>query len=152
TPGRRVAWQIRHLPHLVDAGDYAALVAGYLPRTAVPAGRRMTALALARLAGATSWRTAVEAMGMAARWARLDSYLSRRIFDAAGHGCSCATATRTGLNESSRRPRPPRSRLSGARRCGASRTTRAPGTLRASSGRPPPASWSPTRASWSPSG
>jgi len=84
TTDGRVAWQIRHLPHLVDADDYAALVAGYLPRTAAPTGRRMTALALARMAGAASWRKATEAMGMAARWASLDTYLSRRITDAAG--------------------------------------------------------------------
>ena len=79
-----VGWQIRHLPHLVDAGDYTTLVAGHVPGTAAVTGRRMAAPALARLAGAASWRAAAEAMGMAARWARLDTYLSRRIGDAAG--------------------------------------------------------------------
>jgi hypothetical protein len=84
TPQPPVSWQLRHLPQLLDADDYAALVAGYLPHTEAPVGRRIAALALARLAGADTWPAAVAALDMAARWARLDSHLVRRITDAAG--------------------------------------------------------------------
>ncbi|MER7736465.1 TniQ family protein [Streptomyces erythrochromogenes] len=63
-PRIKPAFTADHLPHLVDAGDYAELIARHLPRTAETGGRRLAALALARHAGAESWLHAATALGM----------------------------------------------------------------------------------------
>ncbi|MGW1201177.1 TniQ family protein [Streptomyces cyaneofuscatus] len=63
-PRVKPAFTADHLPHLVDAGDYAELIARHLPRTAEAGGRRLAALALARHAGAESWLHAATALGM----------------------------------------------------------------------------------------
>ncbi|MDX3129372.1 hypothetical protein PV367_06030 [Streptomyces europaeiscabiei] len=55
-----------HVPHLADAADYSELVAAHLPGTSTLWGRRFTALALARLAGASSWPLAAEVLDMVA--------------------------------------------------------------------------------------
>ncbi|MEV4921628.1 TniQ family protein [Streptomyces roseoverticillatus] len=46
---------VRRVPQLMDEHDYRDLIAEHLPGTAEHSGRRLAALALARLAGATSW-------------------------------------------------------------------------------------------------
>ncbi|GAA1375708.1 TniQ family protein [Streptomyces beijiangensis] len=74
-----------HLPHLADAGDYTALIARHLPGTAETSGRRLAALALARLAGAASWRGAGTALDMDPfKAARATNTLVQRINDAGG--------------------------------------------------------------------
>jgi hypothetical protein len=74
--------EIRHIPHLLDAGDYAELIAPHLPGTAEHSGRRLAALALARLAGATSWPQAGRELQMdPTRVARVTSTLVQRITD-----------------------------------------------------------------------
>ncbi|MCX5559531.1 hypothetical protein [Streptomyces sp. NBC_00038] len=54
----------RHLPQLVDETDYTQVLATHLPGTAPLTGRRVGALALARIAGATSWQEAAADLGM----------------------------------------------------------------------------------------
>jgi hypothetical protein len=83
-----VRWGIRHLPHLVDVDDYRDLVAAHLSSTGERIGRRVTALAMARLAGATSWRHAAAAMDMAPMW--LDLKVGRRIQDSGGFWAATA--------------------------------------------------------------
>ncbi|MDJ0340440.1 TniQ family protein [Streptomyces sp. H10-C2] len=71
-----------HIPQLLDEGDYADLVAAHLPGTAPASGRRLAALALARLAGAGSWAAAARALEMDAhRAARVSDVVVRRITD-----------------------------------------------------------------------
>ncbi|MFJ8097552.1 TniQ family protein [Streptomyces griseofuscus] len=72
----------RHLPHLVDAGDYSDLIASHLPGTAQASGRRLAALALARLAGAASWQRAAGDVDMSPLpAARVANTLVQRISD-----------------------------------------------------------------------
>lgn len=61
---RRAAWETRHIPHLVNQDDYIELVFPHLPRTSALEGRRIAALALARVAGAPTWREAAQSLGM----------------------------------------------------------------------------------------
>ncbi|MEV5568056.1 hypothetical protein AB0L54_35165, partial [Streptomyces sp. NPDC052196] len=63
-----------HIPQLLDECDYTELVAAHLPGTAPVSGRRLAALALARLAGANSWAAAARALQM-------DAYLAGRVSD-----------------------------------------------------------------------
>jgi hypothetical protein len=81
-----VRWEIRHLPHLVEADGYRNLVAAHLSSTGERIGRRIAALALARLAGAESWRHAAAAMGMAPLW--LDIKVGCRVLDSGGFWAS----------------------------------------------------------------
>ena len=83
-----VRWEIPHLPHLVQADDFRDLVAAHLSSTGERIGRRLAALALARLAGAESWRHAVAAMDMAPMWLDLD--VVSRIRDSGGFWASTA--------------------------------------------------------------
>jgi hypothetical protein len=72
-----------HVPHLTDAADYSELVAVHLPGTSALRGRRFTALALARLAGATSWPLAAEVLDMdGGKAIRAATKVVRRISDA----------------------------------------------------------------------
>ncbi|MEU4494217.1 TniQ family protein [Streptomyces sp. NPDC023998] len=72
-----------HLPHLADADDYTELIARHLPGTAETSGRRLAALALARLSGATSWQRAATALAMdPVKAARVTNTLVQRISDA----------------------------------------------------------------------
>ena len=74
--------EVRHIPHLVDRGDYMELMVAHLPGTAEVSGRRLTALALARLAGAGSWRQSAAALDMdARRAARVANTVVQRISD-----------------------------------------------------------------------
>ncbi|MEV7394799.1 TniQ family protein [Streptomyces sp. NPDC091215] len=74
--------EVCHIPHLADPGDYRELMARHLLGTAEVSGRRLTALALARLAGAGSWREAAAALEMdACRAARAANTLVQRIAD-----------------------------------------------------------------------
>ncbi|MGW1917137.1 TniQ family protein [Streptomyces sp. NPDC002076] len=74
------ALEVRHIPHLADPGDYRELMARHLLGTAEVSGRRLTALALARLAGAGSWREAAAVLEMdACRAARAANTLVQRI-------------------------------------------------------------------------
>ncbi|WP_221354842.1 TniQ family protein [Streptomyces beigongshangae] len=71
-----------HLPQLVDATDYTDLIACHLPGTAPASGRRLAALALARLAGAASWQRAAADLDMNPQWAaRVANTLVQRISD-----------------------------------------------------------------------
>lgn len=71
-----------HVPHLVDAADYGDLVAAHLPGTSPLWGRRFTALALARLAGASSWPQAAAVLGMDSdKAARAATRVVQRISD-----------------------------------------------------------------------
>ncbi|WP_185392593.1 TniQ family protein [Streptomyces rutgersensis] len=71
-----------HIPQLLDEGDYTDLVERHLPGTAPASGRRLAALALARLAGADSWAAAARALEMDAhRAARVADVVVRRITD-----------------------------------------------------------------------
>lgn len=71
-----------HLPHLVEAPDYTDLIAAHLPGTAPDSGRRLAALALARLAGAVSWQRAAADLDMEPqRAARATNTLVQRISD-----------------------------------------------------------------------
>ncbi|MFI8837113.1 hypothetical protein ACIGPN_40010 [Streptomyces afghaniensis] len=72
-----------HVPHLADASDYSDLVAAHLPGTSPLQGRRFTTLALARLAGASSWPRAAAVLGMDGDKAvRTATKVVRRISDA----------------------------------------------------------------------
>ncbi|WP_407565909.1 TniQ family protein [Streptomyces sp. 184] len=74
------AFTADHLPHLVDADDYAELIAPHLPGTAPVSGRRLATLALGRLAGASSWQHAAAATAMDSRKAaRVTNTLVQRI-------------------------------------------------------------------------
>lgn len=71
-----------HLPHLADADDYTELIARHLPGTAAMSGRRLAALALARLTGATSWQRAATALAMdSVKAFRATNTLVQRISD-----------------------------------------------------------------------
>lgn len=71
-----------NIPHLADPAAYRAVIAVHLPGTAEVSGRRLTALALARLAGAPSWAGAATALDMDARKAaRAANTLVQRIED-----------------------------------------------------------------------
>jgi hypothetical protein len=83
-----VPWQVRHVPHLVEADDYRDLVAACMSSTGERIGRRVAALALARLAGAESWRHAAAMMGMAPAW--LDLKVGCRIQDSGTFWASAA--------------------------------------------------------------
>jgi hypothetical protein len=61
---RQAAWGLRHIPHLVDQDDYVELVFPHLPRTSKLEGRRVAALALARMGGAPTWNEAAQRLGM----------------------------------------------------------------------------------------
>ncbi|GHE08760.1 hypothetical protein [Streptomyces alanosinicus] len=81
-PRAKPAFTADQLPHLVDADDYAELIARHLPRTAAVGGRRLAALALARHAGADSWLHAATALDMnPVTAARATSTLEPRISD-----------------------------------------------------------------------
>lgn len=72
-----------HVPHLADAADYSELIAAHLPGTSPLWGRRFTTLALARLAGASSWPLAAEVLGMdGGKAIRAATKVVRRISDA----------------------------------------------------------------------
>ncbi|MCX4824776.1 TniQ family protein [Streptomyces sp. NBC_01142] len=72
-----------HVCHLADPGDYRELIARHLPGTAEISGRRLAAMALARLAGATSWQRAAAALAMdPLKAARAANTLVQRIGDA----------------------------------------------------------------------
>ncbi|MFI9077573.1 hypothetical protein ACIGW8_13970 [Streptomyces sioyaensis] len=74
--------ELRLIPHLADRGDYRALIDVHLPGTAEVSGRRLTALALGRLAGADSWAEAAAVLGMDSRKAaRVANTLVQRIAD-----------------------------------------------------------------------
>ncbi|MER8186974.1 TniQ family protein [Kitasatospora sp. NPDC094015] len=74
---------LHQIPHLVRESDYAELIAEHLPATAPTSGRRLAALAVARLCGAGSWPEAAALLGMdARRAARVSDTLVRRINDA----------------------------------------------------------------------
>ncbi|SFD01585.1 TniQ protein [Streptomyces aidingensis] len=64
-----------NIPHLLDHGDYQDLIASHLPGTAPLTGRRLAALALARLTGAGSWAEAAAVLGM-------DAAVAARIYGA----------------------------------------------------------------------
>ncbi|MFF9217429.1 TniQ family protein [Streptomyces viridosporus] len=82
-PTTRLLFTADHLPHLADADDYTELIARHLPGTAEASGRRLAALALARLAGATSWQRAATALAMdSVRAFRVTNTLVQRISDA----------------------------------------------------------------------
>ncbi|MEV0259248.1 TniQ family protein [Streptomyces sp. NPDC050732] len=77
-----LALEPRHIPHLADRDDYQSLMTAHLPGTAEASGRRLTALALARLAGAASWTEAATVLGMDERKAaRAADTLVQRITD-----------------------------------------------------------------------
>jgi hypothetical protein len=57
-----LAIEFRHIPHLIDSGDYHDVMAAHMPGTTPLAGRYFSALALARLAGAETWVHAVKAL------------------------------------------------------------------------------------------
>ncbi|WP_328449948.1 TniQ family protein [Streptomyces sp. NBC_00386] len=72
----------QHIPHLADLDDYRELIAAHLPGTAEVSGRRLAALALARLSGASSWAAAAAAIGMdPQKAARASNTLVQRIAD-----------------------------------------------------------------------
>lgn len=82
---RPAAWPLftmAHLPHLIDADDYTQLLAAHLPGTAPVSGRRLAALALARIAGAVSWQQAAADLAMdPLKAARATNTLVQRITD-----------------------------------------------------------------------
>ncbi|MFI7239708.1 TniQ family protein [Streptomyces cyaneofuscatus] len=81
-PAARPLFTMAHLPHLVDADDYTQLLAAHLPGTAPVSGRRLAALALARIAGATSWQQAAADLAMdPLKAARATNTLVQRITD-----------------------------------------------------------------------
>ncbi|MFJ4912896.1 TniQ family protein [Streptomyces sp. NPDC088726] len=83
----------RHIPHLADRDDYRELMATHLPGTAEASGRRLTALAQARLAGAASWAEAAAVLDMDARRAtRAANTLVQRITDPDGFWKAARTA------------------------------------------------------------
>lgn len=57
-----LAIEFRHIPRLIDSDDYHDVMATHLPGTTPLAGRHVSALALARLAGAETWVHAVKAL------------------------------------------------------------------------------------------
>lgn len=61
---RRAALAPVHIPHLADEGDYVELIAPVMPGVSVLYGRRMASLALARMAGAATWRLAASGLGL----------------------------------------------------------------------------------------
>ncbi|MFF6794498.1 TniQ family protein [Streptomyces filamentosus] len=78
-----VALRFHRIPHLMDEDDYASLIAAHLPGVAPVNGRRLAALALARLAGADSWPAAARALEMhAGRADRVSGVMVRCISDA----------------------------------------------------------------------
>ncbi|MGW0767759.1 TniQ family protein [Streptomyces sp. NPDC002676] len=81
-PAPRVRITARHVPHLVDAGDYTDLIASHLPGTASVSGRCLAAVALVRLGGAASWQRAAADLNMSPqRAARVTNTLVQRIGD-----------------------------------------------------------------------
>ncbi|MET9726476.1 TniQ family protein [Streptomyces zaomyceticus] len=81
-PRAKPSFTADHLPHLVNADDYAELIARHLPHTAEASGRRLAALALARHAGAESWLHAATALDMnPVTAARATNTLEPRISD-----------------------------------------------------------------------
>ncbi|MFI6997187.1 TniQ family protein [Nocardia sp. NPDC050175] len=54
----------RNVPQLLDVEDYRDLIGSYLPGTAEPTGRRLAALAVARVLGAHSWPHAARQLDM----------------------------------------------------------------------------------------
>ncbi|MEU9426263.1 TniQ family protein [Streptomyces sp. NPDC048342] len=81
-PAARPSFTTAHLPHLVDADDYTELLAAHLPGTAPVSGRRLAALALARIAGAASWQQAAADLAMdPLKAARATNTLVQRITD-----------------------------------------------------------------------
>lgn len=81
-PRAKPSFTADHLPHLVDADDYAELIARHLPHTAEAGGRRLAALALARHGGADSWLHAATALNMKpVTAARATNTLEPRISD-----------------------------------------------------------------------
>lgn len=81
-PAARLSFTADHLPHLADAEDYAELLEPHLPGTALVSGRKLAALALARLAGATSWQQAPADLAMdPLKAARATNTLVQRITD-----------------------------------------------------------------------
>ncbi|MFC6088100.1 TniQ family protein [Saccharothrix lopnurensis] len=74
--------ELRHVPQQLDRTDYRELIARHLPGTAEPSGRRLAALAMARLVGATSWVDAGRQLDMSQRKAaRASDAVLRRISD-----------------------------------------------------------------------
>src|SRR5262249_3780908 len=57
--------RFRHIPQVVAPSDYQDLIAEFLPDTLPRTGRRYAALALARLCGASSWKSAVAVLEIA---------------------------------------------------------------------------------------
>lgn len=81
-PSRDVELEFRHIPHLLNESDYRLLVAPHLPHTAPNSGRRLSSLAVARLAGARSWPQAAAELEMNPLYARrVSDTLVRRIHD-----------------------------------------------------------------------
>lgn len=81
-PAPRMPITARHVPHLVDAGDYTDLIASHLPGTSPVSGRRLAAVALVRLGGAASWQRAAADLNMnPQRAARVTNTLVQRISD-----------------------------------------------------------------------
>jgi TniQ len=74
----------RHIPQLLDPVSYRGLIAGQLPGTAATSGRRLSVLALARYAGASSWAHAGSVLG-------LDPCRSRQVADVVGRRIGDAT-------------------------------------------------------------
>lgn len=87
--------EVRHVPQLLDAQDYRDLIADHLPGTAEPTGRRLGALAAARVLGATSWAEAGQRLGMNARkTARASDVVVRRIRDVPAFWAAITEAVR----------------------------------------------------------
>lgn len=84
TVDRPSGLRVRHLPQHIPAEDYRELLARHLPGTAEPTGRRLAALAAARVLGAPSWPEAARQLDMDPRKAaRASDAVVRRIADVA---------------------------------------------------------------------
>ncbi|MFF3400383.1 TniQ family protein [Streptomyces sp. NPDC002659] len=75
------AFEIRHIPHLIDADDYHDLMAVHLPGVRITLGRHFASLALARLAGAGTWTQAAEALNASTRTERTYRRVAQRTPD-----------------------------------------------------------------------
>ncbi|MFD8010483.1 TniQ family protein [Streptomyces sp. NPDC058955] len=83
TTAPRLALPFHRIPQLLDAEDYASLIAPHLPGAARASGRRLASMAVARLAGADTWAAAARVLEMpAGRAARASDVVVRCIGDA----------------------------------------------------------------------
>ncbi|WP_171052817.1 TniQ family protein [Streptomyces marianii] len=95
TTAPRIALPFHRIPQLLDAEDYASLIAPHLTGAARASGRRLASMAVARLAGADTWAAAARALEMpAGRAARVSNVMVSYIGDADAFWQAVAEAAR----------------------------------------------------------